>query len=264
MTLIPLAKSLAARLMMRQRPRSKGACAAGAGDKAVGMMAAADHTLLIQVLIHAGYLLTAGAFLLRDILWLRLLAIAANLAMATAAYLTLPVPRWEVIAWAGVFITINLGHSLWLLYERHFMRFTEEERRLCDTAFKALDHVLVRRMLRRSAWKSVPEGQPLMRHGERPTEILLIASGEAAVQLGDRTISHLKAGAFVGEMSFLKDEVASATVVATKALRCAAWRQGELAALFKRRPELRHVFHAAVGRDLAQKIAEHNLKLSTL
>ncbi len=32
-----------------------------------------------EILIHAGYLLTAAAFLLRDILWLRLLAIAANL-----------------------------------------------------------------------------------------------------------------------------------------------------------------------------------------
>lgn len=229
----------------------------------MGLMVAADHALLIQVLIHAGYLLTAGAFLLRDILWLRLLAITANLSMATAAYLTLPAPRWEVIAWAGVFITINLGHSLWLIYERHFMRFTEEERRLCDTAFQALDHVLVRRMLRCGSWKSVPEGQSLMRQGERPKEIFLIASGEAAVRVGEQTVSHLQAGAFVGEMSFLKDEVASATVVATKALRCAAWQQAELNALFKRRPELRHVFHAAVGRDLAQKIAEHNIKLST-
>jgi len=32
-----------------------------------------------EILIRADYLLTAAAFLLRDILWLRLLAIAANL-----------------------------------------------------------------------------------------------------------------------------------------------------------------------------------------
>ncbi len=41
---------------------------------------------LTEILIHAGYILTAVAFLLRDIFWLRLLAIAANFCFGLAAY----------------------------------------------------------------------------------------------------------------------------------------------------------------------------------
>ena len=49
---------------------------------------------LTEILIHAGYMLTAAAFLLRDILWLRLLAIAANLCVGLAAYRAGMDPHW--------------------------------------------------------------------------------------------------------------------------------------------------------------------------
>jgi hypothetical protein len=54
---------------------------------------------LTELLIHAGYILTAAAFLLRDILWLRLLAIAANFCVGLAAYRAGMDPRWVVVAW---------------------------------------------------------------------------------------------------------------------------------------------------------------------
>ena len=227
----------------------------------MNMMEPFGSTVLTQGLIHAGYILTAIAFLLRDILWLRVLAILANLCVAYAAFRSGGATHWIVISWATAFVIINLGHSIWLIYERHVRRFTEEEQRLRDTAFPALDPVWVRRLLRCGTWTDLQSDHYLARQGERLRELILIASGEAAVKVGERTVSHLSAGKFVGEISFLGDDPASATVLSKEPMRCIVWRQDELQRIFERRPELRNTFHAAIGRDLAQKIASHNIKL---
>ena len=86
--------------------------------------------LLTQLLIHAGFLLTACAFLVREILWLRVLAILANLSVAAAVYRSGADANWIIIAWATAFVLINAGHSAWLLYERHLARLSDDERRL--------------------------------------------------------------------------------------------------------------------------------------
>ena len=60
---------------------------------------------------------------------------------------------WSI--WAAAFVAINLGHSIWLITERHLLRLTAEERRLKDSAFGAIDPVLVRKLLRRGTWRDL-------------------------------------------------------------------------------------------------------------
>ena len=104
-------------------------------------MEPSNAELVTQMLIHAGFALTAFAFLVRDILWLRLLAILANACVGLAAYQAGAEPRWDIVAWAATFVAINAVHSAWLVYERHIIRLTEEEKPLTETAFQALDPV---------------------------------------------------------------------------------------------------------------------------
>ena len=229
----------------------------------IPMEPAADAHL-VESLIHAGYVLTALAFLVRDILWLRLLALSANLCMCMAAYGLGDEPRWAVVAWAGAFAAINLGHSAWLLYERDLRRFTEEEQRLRETAFESLDAVCVRRLLRCGRWVDFDQQKSLTLQGVHPDDLLLISEGEAAVFLGGRIAQRLKRGKFVGEIGFLNGEPATATVMAVTPLRCLSWNAAELRRFLERHPEVRSVFHAAVGKDLAEKIASHKVRLSAV
>ncbi len=230
----------------------------------MNMMAPYGGTLLTDLLIHASYILTAGAFVLRDILGLRLLAIAANICIATAAFRAGMGPNWIIVAWAAAFIAINLGHSVWLAYERFAVRLSEDEKRLYDAAFQTLDRVTVRKLLRRGNWETLAEKDCIARQGVHLDRLRLIAEGEAAVLLGGQVAARLSTGKFVGEIAFLSGEAASATVVATSPVKCLSWKKDDLERVFKRRPELLQVFQAAVGRDLASKIASHNIKLSTL
>ena len=218
--------------------------------------------LLTQLLVHAGFLLTAGAYLVRDILWLRALAIAANLSVAAAAYRSGPQLHWDIIAWTSAFVLINLGHSAWLLYERHLARLTDDERRLADSAFRALDSVIVRRLLRRGISRTFAQTDCVVRQGVPLDHLFAIVEGEAAVLVGGRIIARLKAGDFIGEIGFLSADLATATVMATTAVRCLAWPADDLRQRLERQPDLRTIVHAAIGRDLAAKTAAHNLTLS--
>lgn len=228
----------------------------------MNMMTPTGGVTLTELLIHAGFVLTGVAFLLRDILWLRLLAIAANLAVGLAAYRAGMDPHWIVVAWAAAFVAINLGHSLWLIHERYLQRLSDEERRLYDSCFQALDRVAVRKLLRRGQWGDFAEQACLVRQGVHLERLLLLAEGEAAVLLGGRIVARLEPGKFIGEVSFLSGEPATATVVATSPSRCVAWEKPELERLLQRQPDLLNVFHAAVGKDLAAKVAAHNVTLS--
>lgn len=218
--------------------------------------------LLTQVLIHAGFLLTACAFLVRQILWLRALALLANLSVVAAAYRSGAEAHWVVIAWATAFVLINAGHSAWLLYERHLTRLSDDERRLADTAFRSLDPVVVRRLLRRGTARTFAETDCVVRQGVPLDHLFVIVEGEAAVLLGGRIVARLKVGDFIGEISFLSADMATAMVVATTALRCLAWPADDLRQRLERQPDLRTIIHAAIGRDLAAKTAAHNLTLS--
>lgn len=219
---------------------------------------------LTDVLIHAGYLLTAAAFLLRDILWLRLVAIAANLSLGLAAYRAGMDPHWPVVIWAALFVVINLGHSCWLIYERYLERLSAEEQALYDRCFQALDRVAARKLMRRGEWMEFAADDCLARQGVHLDRLLLIASGGAAVLLGGRIVARLKPGMFIGEISFLSGEISTAMVVATGPGRCLVWRKSPLEAALARQPTLLNVFHAAVGRDLAAKVANHNVALSQI
>lgn len=230
----------------------------------MNVMPPSGGTGLTDLLVHASYLLTAVAFLLRDILGLRVLAILAHLCIAAAAFRAGMGPNWPIVAWAMAFVAINLGHSAWLVYERHLIRLTEDERRLYETAFQKLDAVSVRKLLRRGSWKTVEDQACLARQGVHLEQLQLIGSSQAAVLLGGRIVARLTTGNFVGEIAFLNGEPATATVVATSPLKCLVWKKDDLERLFTRRPELQQVFHAAVGRDLAGKIASHNIALSVV
>jgi hypothetical protein len=217
---------------------------------------------LTEILIHAGYVLTAAAFLLRDILWLRLLAIAANVCVGLAAYRAGMDPHWVVVAWAVLFVAINLGHSCWLIYERYLQRLTDEEQSLYDCCFQALDRVSVRKLLRHGEWIDFAAKDCLARQGIHLDRLLLLSTGEAAVLLGGKIVARLKTGKFVGEISFLSGDISTAMVVATEPVRCLAWKKEPLERLLARQPDLVNVFYAAVGKDLAAKVAHHNVALS--
>ena len=93
--------------------------------------------------------------------------------------------------------------------------------------------------------------------------MLFICSGRARVTIGGREISHLEKGSFIGEVAFLTDTPATATVIAEGDMRAIAFDSGTLMQFFDKETEVAGLIYQLLGRELANKIKVSNTLLAT-
>lgn len=209
---------------------------------------------VLEVLGHLSFLLGALSFLVKDMLWLRLLAIVGNAAGIVYNAYAPQEPMWLVVAWLCAFIVINVVQIALLVRERKAVRFTAEEAELHETLFRGFSPVEFLKLLRAARWQTYESAAVLARAGETVEQLVLLVSGRAQVALADGRSLELRDGAFVGEMSFLKEQPASATVSATSSARCLVWEKEALRALLARNPSLQLGLHAVISSDLVRKV----------
>src|SRR5499433_3027593 len=96
-----------------------------------------EHILSWQLAGHLASVLTMIAYLLKDILWLRLLTILSCFAGIAFVYFVPATPLWTVIYWNILFAVINMVQIAIIIKERSGVHFTEEEKELHETLFKS-------------------------------------------------------------------------------------------------------------------------------
>src|SRR3546814_9660031 len=106
-----------------------------------------------------------------------------------------------------------------------------------------------------------------MRISDWSSDVCSSDLGEASVRVGEQEVARLVAGRFVGEIGVLALRPATATAIATaadeqQACRCLAWKAAKLRHRLARDPAMKSVMYAALGADLAAKIADQNVKVT--
>ena len=203
---------------------------------------------------HLAFGLIALSFLFRDMFWLRFISIAASVAGIVFNYAVPAHPLWLVIYWNVAFIAVNLVQIAILIYQRRSISFTEEERELYETVFYNLAPVEFLKLMRQASWHTAAEGDTLAREGETLERIMLIYSGRASVWRGPKWLSELSDGNFVGEVSFLNEQPATATVRAKLTMSYLSWPKPELRKLLNRNPCMRFALESALSADLSKKL----------
>lgn len=206
-----------------------------------------------QFIGHLSYSLVALAFLLRDILLLRIVAIVASVCNITYAMGSDPV---NLIAafWQSVFTIINVVWSIRLIYERRSVRFSEEERELYQSLFRNFTALEFMKLVRISKWHKAEPGHTLTELGEEPQEVMLIYNGEIEAELPDGRNPRYRDGTFVGEISFIKGGAATATVRTVVPTRYVSWSKEELRKLLKRNPAMAATLQSVFTEDLTKKL----------
>jgi hypothetical protein len=205
------------------------------------------------VLIHVANVLYVISYLVKDILWLRLLTVVAG-SVLLAYYVLLPVPLWAAIGWNVVFLVINLRQIHVLLLERRPVRLSPDEMRLHRLAFRSLTHREFAKLLRIARWEDVAVDHRFVTKGEPLDRIMVIADGRARVEIAGAAGVDLRPGCFVGEMSFLTGQTPNADVVAAEKMRLVTWPQSELRTFLGTDAELRAIVQMAIGEDLVAKL----------
>ena len=205
------------------------------------------------ILLTTANVLYIFCYGVRDVLWLRLLAVAAM-------FLLLPYYSihglYECIAWQLVFIAINVYWIVAIVRERQPPQMTKAESQLYEAVFKgscsAKDML---RLIKKADWNEVEYSDVIIKHGTDLDQLIMIHKGNVSVQIKGEEVATLGPGNLVGEMSFLTEENTAADVIALGKVRFLSWKRGVLEGLFEDNVSLKSAINEIIGRDLVHKLS---------
>ena len=199
---------------------------------------------------HLAFGLIAFSFLVKDILWLRLVSILASLFSVFYNYVIPDQPMWLAINWNIVFVLVNLYHIAVIIYEKRPIKMAAKDKELYETLFKDLSPVEYLKITKIANWKKYKSGDTLIRQDHLVTDLILIYNGTVDVIVKGKEVAELKDGQFVGEMSFLTEKSATADCVVKHDTECILWKQPEFKELLKRNPSLYYTIQGLLSNQL--------------
>ncbi|MCJ7599475.1 MAG: cyclic nucleotide-binding domain-containing protein [Methyloceanibacter sp.] len=210
---------------------------------------------------HLSYILIAVSYWLTEIFWLRVAAVV-GLSLEIVYFLMSGGDLRTGIGWDLVFIAINLYQLYRLVQDRRSLRLPEEHRALLRRAFAGLDDAQIARLLGAGALRDLAPGTKLAEENQALEKLYFLCAGRVAVTIGGRAVSQLEEGTFVGEVAFLTERPATATVIAETPVRALAFDRDTLKQFFKNETEVAGLIYQLIGRDLAHKIKVSNTMIA--
>ena len=212
----------------------------------------------LHLLGNLAFILVACSFMVKDILWLRLISITASTCSIIYNYNVAALPLWVPIGWNSFFISLNFYHVFKIVYGNRAIHLTDKEKELYQLVFSSLNLIEFSKLIRMGEWKRSDPGEILITEKQIMTDLYLIYNGKVEILVGNKPVNELKDGQFVGEMSFLSNEVASATVKTVRPTEYIKWNQRKLKELTGRNPSIIYSLQAAMGTQLTQALQNKN------
>ena len=146
-----------------------------------------------------------------------------------------------------------------LQHQRAKRGFTStDEQKLIEEVLRVNEPDNQKHLLDLLEWRDLAPGDMLVREGQAEPPLVYIASGTAKVTHGEREVGACGPGEFVGEMSVVAGEAASASVTSTEAMRVALIDRDGLLVLTRGVPEIGRAFDRALNRGLSAKVRRMN------
>jgi CRP-like cAMP-binding protein len=166
------------------------------------------------------------------------------------------------IGWDVVFIAINAYQLSRLMQDRLSLRLPADERELLRNVLTGLDDAQIPRLLVAGNFSDIAKGTMLAEENQPLERLFFICAGHVRVTIGGREVAHLEKGNFVGEVAFLTEKPATATVVAEDSVRALVFERAELSRFFRNEAEVAGLIYQLLGRELANKIKVSNTLIS--
>lgn len=208
-------------------------------------------TISFELLIHAANLLYLFAFMVRDILWLRILTVVAAACLIPYFYFR-PEPLMTPIYWNLVFTALNLYWIVRLLLERRPVQLSAQEQKLCDLVFRTMTPREMIKILRLATWKEATEGECFVARDTSLDRLMVIYSGKACAEVDGRNVTELEPGHFIGSISYVTEERAPANIVALEPTRYVSWDKSKLKAFMSKNPDLHSALKTTLAIDLTR------------
>jgi CRP-like cAMP-binding protein len=209
----------------------------------------------VNYFVHAANIVLLIAYSVRDILWLRILALISSF-IAIPYFLLQPVPLWAPLGWTVVFAGVNLVQSLRLVLERRPVKLTAEEEQVRRLVFPQLPPRKVLDVLRIGQWTAAESGERLIKQGRSLESISLLIRGRVRVTLRDRFLGYLVAGNIVGSGLLLSGVPSEVDATVEEYVHAVTWDLETLQKYLAANPETRLAMQKHLMVDLASKIED--------
>ncbi len=205
---------------------------------------------------HLSFVLFLICYLVTNMVGLRILAALAWMCGALYTFTTGGSGQLLSVGWSLVFVAINIAQVSLIYRERRKARLTQEEQILRERLFPKLGTVDFHYLLKAGTRQTFPSGFTLTRQGEKLDDLHVIVKGAADVLVNGHTVVTLGVGNLIGEVSFFRDDVATASVIASKELQTLCWTRTGLRSLMEEREALKLVLHESMGKRLSEIVAQ--------
>jgi CRP-like cAMP-binding protein len=194
----------------------------------------------LELLINTANILYLFSYMVRDILWLRILTVI----VMTPIY------------WNMGFTALNLLWITLLLLERRPIQLSPEEERLCELVFRTMTPREMMKILKLATWETVDTDECFIDRGSKLDQLIVIYSGKACVEIDGKAVAEILPGQFIGSISYIMEETAPANIVALEPTCYVTWPKTELKKFMDRNSELHTALERTLAIDLARSIQD--------
>jgi hypothetical protein len=213
---------------------------------------------------HMAYSLILLSFLVRKILWLRTLSIAAGIFSICYNYTISSTPLWTPIQWNLVFMATNLYQIYSIFKEKQDITFEGYEKVIFENVFHGFLPYQFKKIINLAHINGCRKDQQIIKQEDLLEELYLIIKGSLSIEVNDQFIIDLNEGNFVGDMSFITGESTRANVFSNSdEVRILSWNIKELKNLLAKEPELNSLFTATLGRQLITQLMDKSIQDET-
>lgn len=209
---------------------------------------------------HFTYFLLIVSVLMRRMVWLRSLAVASGIAKIVyrAVFVLDPVS----VLWETIFVIVNVVQLAIIWYYEYQHRFSPDEHHFVSNMPAGIERSAIKKLLELSDLVAAAPDEVLTREGEPVQNLMYVADGIVKIEHGGRVVAICGPGDYVGELSFLSGNPATATATVVKPTRILAFDQKRLNTSIEADPKLARTLESALNRNLAGKLARANAQVA--
>ena len=212
-----------------------------------------EDIFVSENIVHAGALLYLAAFLFQNQIMLRSLIIAGDFVYILYFYFAPETPLWGGIFWSTMFTVVNVAMIGLIVADRTHFRLDRNQKRLFDM-LQDLSPGQFRRILALGREETAASHLTITQEGRPLDELFFVLDRPITIEKkGIRTVTG--SDTFIGEIAFLLEQAATATVTIDPGTPYFVWNASGLKAQMKSQPTLGASLRLAITKKMAQKLA---------
>lgn len=203
-------------------------------------------------------LFSCSAYLLGNILWLRILLILAS---TTYIISGVSLGITSMVGWNSAYLIINAYHVMLLLMDRITITLPQEAKNIYHLHFSHMSTREFKKIITINNFCTI-SNKTIIHETDTTDKLYIVLKGTVNIVSNGVPIACLCEGDMIGEMSFMRNKPASvsssANAIAEGVVECAFWTHEDLDKLKLKNREVYNKFISVIGCDLVRKLKRKN------